>query len=148
MRITSLLVSFLLIFSNIAFAESGWQGDKAIDISTDYLEFTDLLLASDGNLQHDLEIIDQIDVSPSGAYDSEYLMLDATNDPITGDLRLNTGVKLELDDGGLSYFVKEGNSVKLYVNSNLRQTWTTVGTLENVIYLGENVLFAGEQVVF
>ena len=51
-----------------------------------------------------------------------YLKLDASNAPVTNDLRINGKVLFDDTD---TYIVRDGASLKLYVNNVLLQEWTS-----------------------
>ena len=68
-----LMLLIILGITSIAYGESGWQGDRAIDTNTDTTFFDGILSGNETNVQAALDILD--DVSGSGApTDADYLV--------------------------------------------------------------------------
>ncbi len=70
--------------------------------------------------------------------DSRYLKLDASNDPLTGDLDFGT-IDLYAD-----------SPLKLYVNNQLVYTWTVTITGDNFIFIDNDnfTLIDGNNLIF
>ena len=116
------LTIFILLLHTLAYARDPGPGDTWKGINGTVSGRPRTVIVSDDAISFNGNIM-SLDVLTTTSANSDWLRLDASNDPVTGDLRLDNGVKLEFDSD--TYSLLAGDDLTLYVHGSLRQTWTT-----------------------
>ncbi len=115
---------------------------EGIDVELDTSAFSGLLSATDTTVQSAFDTLDEAEA----AFNSVFLRLDTTNDPLTGDLDLGDNKIQRVDelqfDSNMRFDMESSSVLKLYVNSQLIHTWEDTSVVSSFLFgSGDNFTF-------
>ncbi len=103
---------------------------EGIDVELDTSAFSGLLSATDTTVQSAFDTLDEAEA----AFNSVFLRLDTTNDPMQGSLDFNNNDindvnKICFDSDNDTCFIKSGGLLKVFVENVLQAQWPIAGVV-------------------